>query len=168
MFGEGCRNSATKTVQSALILEMCCPFFQAPTIGQQSASCGFSCVSQKVGQLSPNFLSRDFMHSGIPSGFGVQFPFLYWCGNFPLHITHNTVQSIYIHFILNYFLYALIITVVIVENVHIASNDLSFCMFWSCVMFSFVSESSEPSLLYMWICYRVCYSISYLSSAAAV
>ena len=51
--------------------------FPRPNMGLQSASCGFSCVSQKVCQLSPNFRSWDLVHTGATSGWDVQLPILY-------------------------------------------------------------------------------------------
>ena len=50
--------------------------FSGPTMGLQNADCGFSCASQKVGQLAPIFLSWDLIHSGAPGGLGMQLPVL--------------------------------------------------------------------------------------------
>ena len=45
--------------------------FPIPKMDLQSASRGFSRVGQTEGQLSQNFLSWDFVHSGAPSGLDV-------------------------------------------------------------------------------------------------
>ena len=37
-------------------------------IGLQTGSFAFSCVTRKLGQKPPNFLSGEFVHSGDPGG----------------------------------------------------------------------------------------------------
>ena len=72
-----CLGNAVETMlqrsgQGALTLGVFLSSFHSPNMGLQSASCGFFCVSQNVGQLSLNFLSWwDLVHSGAPSGLDV-------------------------------------------------------------------------------------------------
>ena len=44
-------------------------FIQRLKLGLQTASCGLSCVAQKLGQLPPNFLSGELVHGGDPGGY---------------------------------------------------------------------------------------------------